>query len=164
VDFELRRTLLTELTRGFDAGPSDRKQFLQRLLSDDRLGRSKLFLVWQTLQFLNKNARLFGEGSYVPLPVTGSNRDHVCAFARVLDGRAAVIIVPRFVATLTGGDMRPPIGSEVWQDTAVSLPQNPRASTYRNALTGELLESSPGGLSVHQALSSFPVALLLTRS
>ena len=164
VDFELRQDLLAEMKRGFDASPEGRDEFLESLLSDDQRGRSKLFLVWRTLDFLGRNRGLFAHGNYVPLRVTGSKANHVFSFARIAEEWAAVIVVPRLVATLSGGVMRVPHGREVWEDTVVWLPETLRAGEYRNAFSGRPLETTRDcgekGLSVHQALGSFPVGLL----
>jgi (1->4)-alpha-D-glucan 1-alpha-D-glucosylmutase len=160
----LRQKFLAELSGKLDANRAELKDFLESLLSDDHVGRSKLFTVWRTLQCLGRNRSLFADGSYVPLRLAGSKANHICAFARVLEDRAAVIIVPILVATLTGGEKRVPAGLKIWQDTTVCLPETIRAIRYENVFSGELLEASKttGDLSldVGLTLNSFPVALL----
>src|SRR5262249_38141407 len=136
VDFELRRNVLAELKQQFDTESTGRKKFLQSLLRDDQIGRSKLFVVWRTLQLLGRNPGLFSEGSYVPLRVTGSKANHVCAFARVVKDHAALIIIPRLPATLTGGEMRVPTGPKVWKDTMVWMPESLRPKKYQNIFSG----------------------------
>jgi (1->4)-alpha-D-glucan 1-alpha-D-glucosylmutase len=57
----------------------------------------------------------------------------------------------------------PPLGANVWRDTAVMLPQD-APETWRDAFTGETVKvsSSPETRLLHlrDVLRSFPVALL----
>ena len=66
-------------------------------------GRIKLFIIERTLRFRNGARQLFEQGSYLPLAVEGSRADHVCAFARRLNGKEALVVAPRFFTRLIDG-------------------------------------------------------------
>ena len=57
-----------------------------------------------------------------------------------------------------------PLGTGLWQDTELRLPNPTPGRPYRNVLTGETLtvakNSGEPGLRISEALALFPVALL----
>src|SRR4029077_18396482 len=73
VDFSHRIDMLDGLKRSAD--PTE-------LLNSWEDGRLKLYVTWNLLNFRRAHAKLFLEGEYVPLKVTGSRADHVIAFCR----------------------------------------------------------------------------------
>ncbi|MET0533905.1 MAG: malto-oligosyltrehalose synthase, partial [Steroidobacter sp.] len=83
------------------------------LLDDADGARAKLYITSRLLQLRAAESQIFAQGSYQPLQVEGERKDHVFAFARVCDGRAVVVIVPRWSARLMGGEMSLPLGG-VW--------------------------------------------------
>jgi (1->4)-alpha-D-glucan 1-alpha-D-glucosylmutase len=132
--------------------------------------RCKLFLHVRALQLRQRDPELFERGEYLPLKVTGQRAAHVCAFARRLERRLAVVMAPRLYLKLMGtvsgaadDPPRPPLGAEVWEDTEVQLPLSPDG-TLRSALDGAQvpLTGSPAtpAIRLAAALATFPVALL----
>jgi len=151
VDWARRHRLLAELRQRFaaDAGhPVD----LAELRRDWRDGREKLFLIWRTLAFRAEEPGLFERGAYLPLVTRGRLADRLCAFARATEGRMAVAIVPRLVASLLGDS-----GAIDWGDTAVTLPAS---ASWRDVLGGRSLGRRGGELGLSELLADFPVALL----
>jgi (1->4)-alpha-D-glucan 1-alpha-D-glucosylmutase len=133
VDYEVRRSLLTELKAGL---PAD--EIMKRMDS----GLPKLWIIHQALHLRRERPEWFDErSSYVPLPVEGSKAMHVIAFLRA-DSVAA--IAPRWNIKLGGG-----FGS-----TTVELP----SGSWKNLLTGEAVNG--GDMRVQNLLQKFPVALL----
>jgi (1->4)-alpha-D-glucan 1-alpha-D-glucosylmutase len=140
----------------------------RQLLDSCPDGRIKLYLIHRTLRFRREHQELFSRGDYLPLQVRGEKSDHLCAFARTLDGRTMVVAVPRLVVGLTGSIEQPPLGAEVWKETWLDLPKEgeggSQTRSYRNLFTGEVLSPRPGratpSLPVAEALANFPVALL----
>jgi len=121
-------------------------------------GRIKLWTTTRALELRNQDPELFRAGSYVPLEVTGEKAAHVCAFARVLDGRVAITMAPRFTYTLMKGTPQPPLG-EVWGRTAVVLPEGV-GSSFRNVMTAEKPTTDGTLLPCREVFATFPVALL----
>jgi (1->4)-alpha-D-glucan 1-alpha-D-glucosylmutase len=160
VDYEIRQRLLSEAKAESSAEPFRRRAFLHRLVEEAWTGQIKLHLIWRALEFRRAYRQLFAEGSYVPLSVQGTQAQHVCAFARVWETEAAVIIVPRLVVGLLGRAERPPIGKEVWKETLVRLNQPGLSGAYRNVLTQEPLAHDGEEIRLADALAEFPVALL----
>jgi (1->4)-alpha-D-glucan 1-alpha-D-glucosylmutase len=130
------------------------------LLDTRHDGRIKLFLIWKALHARAENRDLFDEGDYVPAYADGSRADHIVAFFRTHEDHHAVVIVPRFLTSLTQPG-QPPLGPEVWQDTRITLPAN-MPSTWQDRMTGHEIAAA-AELSVADILRDSPVALLLSR-
>ena len=161
VDFATRGRALRALSRRRDAG-----RLARDLLAAKTDGRIKLFLTQTTLTYRRAAPELFQSGAYLPLSPEGSRAEHVCAFARRLGDREAIVLVPRLIARLTGDATTDPIGESVWGETRLMLPGDPGTELpdYRNIFTGEVLtphsENGRFSLSLAAVLSQFPVALL----
>jgi len=165
VDYEVRRRLLA----GLAEDPAAEPRLVRTLAGDLADPRCKLFLHARILELRRCDPELFRLGEYLPLKVTGQRAPHLCAFARRLEGRLAVVLAPRLYLKLLGdpgaadGVQRPPHGGEVWADTSVQLPSRPGVA-LRNVLDGaEVPLTSEGGprrISAAAALQAFPVALL----
>ena len=82
-------------------------------------GSIKLALTRRLLALRNELRLIFRDGSYQPLAVNGSHRDHVVAFARAGGRDAAVIVVGRHFAPLTEGGRDWP-AAQAW-DAGVTL-------------------------------------------
>ncbi len=164
VDYKRRSRVLNELRERIDALGGDLRPLAAELLATMPDGRIKLYLIYQSLQFRRARVRLFTEGAYVPLEVSGSKRDHVCAFARSINHETILVVVPRLVARLANAIEQPPMGAEVWKTTRLALPAALANHSYRNILTGEVLttdnQNGSSGLWLSELLGSFPVALL----
>ncbi|HEY7908547.1 MAG TPA: hypothetical protein VIC60_06710, partial [Thermomicrobiales bacterium] len=130
--------------------------------SDD--GRIKLFLTARTLDFRRAHEALFTNGDYAPLEVQGAKAAHVCAYTRTDGDETALVVVPRLVVGLTGGEERSPLGTDAWGDTWLTLPAEYAGRRYRNHFTGEELTATERdgavGLPLAALCAHFPVALL----
>jgi (1->4)-alpha-D-glucan 1-alpha-D-glucosylmutase len=162
VDYGRRGRLLAEL-RGRTAA-ADLGGLAEELLGDLDSGRIKLYLTYQALNFRRDHSALFARGDYLVLDAAGARRDHVCAFARCLGDEVVLVVVPRLVVRLTGGQERPPLGAETWGQTRLLLPPRLARREYRNVLTGEVLppagDDHTPGVWLAALLGRFPVALL----
>jgi (1->4)-alpha-D-glucan 1-alpha-D-glucosylmutase len=171
VDYARRQRCLKELMAGADS--CDRVKALVRELtdslgSDDNDGRAKFYLTWKTLNLRKQHAILFQQGDYLPLAVLGAKANHLVAFARREESSAAIVAVPRMCARLLVNGATSPAQSGLWEDTRIELPPELSKSSYRNALTAELLRPEKAGESIFLRASSllenFPVALLTVES
>ncbi len=123
------------------------------LVENWRDGRVKMYLIRTLLQFRRQHPRLFAEGSYTPVAVSGSLEDCVIAFERNIPGLTLLIVVPR----LTSRVGYPPMG-EKWGDTTIE----PTGSMDRSdLLTGNKFRKYTH-LRLADILAEFPVAALLT--
>jgi (1->4)-alpha-D-glucan 1-alpha-D-glucosylmutase len=160
VDYDRRRTLLRELrSRVRDAGPRMR-DLAAEVATTPGDGRIKLYITWRALTCRREHPRLFAEGAYLPIDVSGHRREHVFAFQRRLDTARALVIVPRLLTRLIPAPDAMPIGRGIWGDTALNLPEQSPARVWRNVFTGETVSSSDT-LAMADALSVFPVAVLI---
>jgi malto-oligosyltrehalose synthase len=166
VDYGMRRRLLAALAQA-PAESRLAQELAERILDP----RCKLYLHLMTLELRRRDPQLFERGEYLPLRVIGQRSAHLCAFARRLERRIAIVLAPRLYRKLMGAaggvgeDWHPPVGAEVWEDTAVELPTG-LAAPLRGVLDGaqvpQLAGAGPPTISVAAALRSFPVALLTT--
>ncbi|OGA38348.1 MAG: 4-alpha-glucanotransferase [Betaproteobacteria bacterium RIFCSPLOWO2_12_FULL_62_13] len=160
VDYTLRQRMLGDLKRHLDALPEHRAGRARALLDRLEDGRAKLFATWKSLTTRREQRALFASGEYLPLESAGAHAERLCAFARVAADAALIVIAPRLMAKLIGASDSP-LGREKWSDTKVILPGR-IAGRYRNIFTAEAVRCSETcEIAVAEALSNFPVALLL---
>lgn len=156
VDFSIRKSLLRNIRE------EARKNLLSLVSSVLRTredGRIKLFLIAMALETRRQYPDIFQRGTYTPLEVSGRLRDHIIAFLREYDEKQTLTVAPRFFVTLVAEDELP-LGSEVWQDTTLVIPDSASAQ-WTNALTGEIIPGEDR-LAVGRILQHFPVALLVS--
>jgi len=127
VDYDTRRALLA------DTRP------IRDKLESWQNGAIKTAVTRAGLALRDAQPELFRDGVYQRLSATGPRRDHVIAFARVLEGRAAVFVAGRWFARLCEGGVPP--GASVWEDTLLELP--PLDGVWRNVLTNETIAAGP---------------------
>ncbi len=159
VDYASRLKLLRALNR---RKPGSR--LAADLLAAKEDGRIKLCLTSRTLAFRAAHPDLFARGDYQPLAAEGAAAEHIVAFARRLDDEEIIVAVPRLVATVIGKERRDPVGSEVWGDTRLVLPDVEPGSRYRDVFAGETVETTVGEggsvLALSAVFARLPFALL----
>jgi len=153
VDFEAAARQLESLAEVTDVGT---------LLDDADGARAKLYVTSKLLQLRSADEALFAQGSYQPLHVDGERKEHVFAFARVHDGRAVVVVVPRWPARLMSGAMTLPLG-DVWGETRIII-GNAVGGALVETLAGQAAPVAPEGeersLRVAQLFARFPISVL----
>lgn len=162
VDFSLRgRALAEQQQRRESVGLLQQARELLRDTSD---GSVKLFVIQQALLARQRLPHPFREGRYVPVSVTGSQSEHVCASSRDFDPYAIITVVPRLIMGLMRGRGSPPVGEDVWTDTQLILPSAYSLRQFRNVFTGEIhrpiREGADAVLPLAEVLGRFPVGLL----
>jgi (1->4)-alpha-D-glucan 1-alpha-D-glucosylmutase len=161
VDFALRRKFLAEIKRRENERPDD---FLTEILANWQDGRVKLFLIYKALNLRQRLKDVFQDGRYIPLSLSGTAANHICAFARSKDTCWAVVAVPRLpTGVFLSGDG--PLGRQgAWGDTLLLLPDESPA-TWLNPITGRALRAADTGegrnfFYARDIFADFPVALL----
>jgi (1->4)-alpha-D-glucan 1-alpha-D-glucosylmutase len=166
VDYEMRINMLSELKRK-EAGMSG-VNIAEELYHSMDDGRIKMYLTYKALAYRKANRGLFEKGAYLPLAIAGFGADHVCAFARSLDGASAIVAVPRFLWRLMPEEVSMPLDKVLWNDTYIILPDADGEAEYRNVFTDEIVRAEQQkegiqGLALYGMLSSFPVALMVNK-
>jgi (1->4)-alpha-D-glucan 1-alpha-D-glucosylmutase len=130
------------------------------LLSNWRDGRIKQTLIAEVLKLRAEHAELFSRGRYQALEVVGSQAHRVLAFARVLEGKRAIVIVPIRCAELLKNSAQPQIDAPLWGDTRVKLPF---ASSDENlkGLFSSVAVTKNRELNISAALGVVPVNLFI---
>ncbi|ALA59209.1 malto-oligosyltrehalose synthase [Nitrospira moscoviensis] len=164
VEYGVRTALAGELAPLLSDAAPGRSEEVRALAQHPRDGRLKWYVAAAGLHYRRRRAALFQQGEYLPLESGGSRKQHVCAFARVLDDQAVVTVVPRLLATLTADVKNPPVGAGLWEDSWVAVPPWPTLGSYRHVLTGDILtvESVSGRrvLPLARVFQDCPLALL----
>ncbi|NWH04486.1 malto-oligosyltrehalose synthase [Desulfobacter latus] len=155
VDFDQRKAYLKEIREKVRRNIHDTIEELRNAKED---GRIKLFLIHMALEARNRNREIFLNGNYTPLAINGRFKDNIIAFARFHINQWCLTIVPRFLTSvIKAGEY--PLGSHVWFDTEVVLPDG-FPYQWKNIFTAELL--SGRSLRVSEILKDFPVAMLMS--
>ena len=164
VDYRVRTELLAGLQSDCSAQGSDRRHLIRELLATASDGRIKLYITTVGLHYRRPHADLFLHGEYVPLQAGGAKKNHVCAFARIHEDRAVVVVIPILVRRLCQDTGTFPFAPDVWEDTWVIVPSWRPASGYQNVYTGETLFSTDvegkQSLRLADIFASCPVAML----
>src|SRR5207249_9411342 len=157
VDFPTRRACLAELQQRETEGLLP---LAQELLAQWGDGRIKLYVTYKALHFRRSHISLFREGCYLPIPCTGTRREHVVAFARCKEQNWTLVVIPRWLTKLSSR-RQPPLGRRVWGKNVLLLPPEAPLS-WHNVLTGEELTgtTTPQGQTLYLStiLQYFPVA------
>ncbi len=153
VNYALREKMLSALRKSC---AKDGCKAVSGFMENFEDGRIKLFLIWKALAARAGHARLFEEGSYVPLEFEGARKEMAFGYARTMDGESALTIVPRLFAKAAGEEARFPLG-DFWQDSTVVLTGG---VAFRDAFTGNTF--APGEpVYLRNALGTLPFALLI---
>jgi (1->4)-alpha-D-glucan 1-alpha-D-glucosylmutase len=127
-------------------------------------GRAKLYLIWRTLELRRARPELFAYGSYTALTVSGTQAQHLCAFARRRGAEVAITVAPRLYARLLDAAAELPLGAHVWQDTCIELPEDLDAGMLTNVFDEAHVPvrelDGHRALAAAAVLESFPVGLL----
>ena len=150
VDYERRRRLLARATCAPHPGGTP--------TPDDPDGM-KLLLIHVGLALRRRLPELFYRGAYRPLKISGQDRCHVVGFARSLDTRWALTVVPRLLSRCRApddGDGSPQVRPVAYVRLPVDAP-----ARWRHLLTGACYDASGGRLEARALFTGFPVALLV---
>jgi (1->4)-alpha-D-glucan 1-alpha-D-glucosylmutase len=148
--------------RSPDFDTLDRLFVTKGLVRDEqalRSGALKQQVIAKGLALRNAEPRLFGEGGYRPLEVSGDRSDQVAAFLRDIADVVSVTIAPRFLFGL-GEDEWP--CETYWGDCSIVFPDDMQPWRLTNVFDEAALEAS-SRLPLASLLANFPVALLIGR-
>jgi (1->4)-alpha-D-glucan 1-alpha-D-glucosylmutase len=160
VDFACRIELLKSLKQH---ATRETAEFAGELLQNWTDGRIKLYLISRALGFRQKFTKLFTDGEFAPAEISGERSSNITAFFRVFQNQQALVLAPKWLAG-SGMNLDSSAQRKFWGNTSIVLPDHAGAS-WRNVLTSESITvqgSQGAGLSVSDALKSFPIALFLS--
>jgi (1->4)-alpha-D-glucan 1-alpha-D-glucosylmutase len=159
VDYRQR----THLLRGLQRRRPGRR-LAADLLKTKADGRVKLYMTSRALACRAAYPDLFARGAYVPLEAEGAAAEHVVAFTRRDAENEFITVVPRLVVGLTRKELLDPIGTEVWGDTRLILPDAEPGTRYRDVFSGEtisaMVRDDGARLGMGNVFAALPFALL----
>jgi (1->4)-alpha-D-glucan 1-alpha-D-glucosylmutase len=121
-------------------------------------GHIKHATIARILQLRKRQGELFASGEYVPLEVSGTDRDHVLAFARVNGESSVVVAVPLHSARqLDDAAATPTID---WADTTVKLPDSLAGRRFESVVGQGEASAANGSLSLADAAFGLPFVVL----
>ena len=151
VNYQKRRDFLQEIK---EKSNQDILQLIKEIIESKENGKIKLFLTHQLLQARKENSKIFQNGDYQQIEVTGKYHNNLIAFTRNYEDKTLVAIAPRFLT----GIIKPgqlPLGIEVWENTSLKLAQK----TWHNLIDNQTIIGE--NLAVGKILQNFSVALLI---
>jgi (1->4)-alpha-D-glucan 1-alpha-D-glucosylmutase len=152
VDFDVRKSYVEQAA---SASTDD----LAQMVLQWRDGRIKMLVTNRLLASRKSQPEPFATGSYRPVTINGRYADNVIGYLRQSEDDWAITLVPRHTAGLVGPDQAP-VGSEIWADTSISLPDD-APSTWVDVITGDSIQkSADGALLVGDLLRLVPVSVL----
>jgi (1->4)-alpha-D-glucan 1-alpha-D-glucosylmutase len=164
VDFAVAEDNLNSLRH--DDKKQSRLALLEGLLAHIEDGGAKLFVIWKILSLRRAHPELFAQGDYLPLEAIGEKAAYLCAFMRRWKQQTIIVIVARWFAHLVDDPCIQPLGSKVWGDTCVQIPDS-NNRVFRDTLSETSVrvvdQDGRGCLMIGEVLKHFPVALLIAR-
>ncbi len=137
-------------------------KLLDRICKNWRNGRIKMYVMLKALIFRQQFFKVFQEGAYIPLKVSGKCHNCVFAYARFLANTWIIVVIVRFTTFLVDSGQFPH-GQEIWGKTSIVLPKN-APTCFRNIFTEEVLTAFPGRdcnkILLSTIFNQFPVAIL----
>lgn len=125
-----------------------------------RDGRIKQGVIARALDLRRRHPRVFSEGAYAPLRVTGPRAGHVVAFARRFEEGVVVVLAMRHaLALLPAKDAIVP-AREIWDGTSVRLPEDWRGGMLRSEFGDAAIALEGGAVPLSGAFSGLPIALM----
>ncbi|HUP49388.1 MAG TPA: malto-oligosyltrehalose synthase [Thermoanaerobaculia bacterium] len=145
VDYQARRATLEKLQAAEKRGSLNIPTMLRHWID----GRLKMYVTWRGLELRNRRAESFRRGEYRRCT---SASPSVVAIVR---GDDVVAAAPRLTTRLVKAGTAP-LGA-VWGRAVLDgVP----AGSWRNAFTGEVLETDGGAVPLADVFATFPVAML----
>jgi (1->4)-alpha-D-glucan 1-alpha-D-glucosylmutase len=144
------------------AGEDDPAASVAALFAAPGDGRAKRWVTWRALQLRSSLPRLFEQGDYVPLAVSGARAAHVVAFLRRAGDDVLVVACGRLFARLGPAPGTLPVGGG-WQGSDIALPDYAAALTLRDALTGRSIRPAGNLLALDRVFDVLPFSLLSGR-
>lgn len=95
-----------------------------------RDGSVKQYVTATLLRLRPHYPELFRYGDWLPLKVTGEREENLIAYARLKDGEALIVAVPRLAFGVNDNET-------LWVNTTLAIPQELAGKRYRDLFTGE---------------------------
>jgi (1->4)-alpha-D-glucan 1-alpha-D-glucosylmutase len=159
VDFTHRAALLDEIEK---RSKQDPLPLACELVQNWQDGRIKLYLIWRILNLRRKYPRVFLDGQFLPMKMTGGRETNLIAYARRRGNTWIMTVVPRWLAR---SKVSPDLARlhKFWLGSHIALPGNTPQS-WLNVLTGETVETThlrrAPTLSLTDVFKNLPVAVL----
>lgn len=150
VDYLRRKEILTELTEKEKEG---NKALISFVKENWREGYEKLLVTWKMLRFRKNDPKLFIQGEYIPINISGKETEAI-AYARQYEEKQIVVVAPFGIAKryINRNTL-----AKKWSGS-LELPVS-TPGQWKNIFTGESFITG-GHLALQDIFQTFPVAVL----
>jgi (1->4)-alpha-D-glucan 1-alpha-D-glucosylmutase len=165
VDFAARQAACEAISEG---GERDEERLAREIAANWPDPKIKMLVTMRGLALRHRWHEVFAAGEYLPLTAEGEAAEHIFAFARMLEDRIVVAVIPRHFHSLTHRDPATATATTNsphadWGDTTLVLPGN-APTKWQCEFTGRTLQAAENNdtLSLRAAdlFEILPVALL----
>jgi (1->4)-alpha-D-glucan 1-alpha-D-glucosylmutase len=139
VDFSIRREMLQA------------EGSIAEALQNTADGRIKMLVTTRLLRFRREHPETFAKGSYAPLRLRGTRREHGLAFARMHGNHTVITAAGRFFARFNG--------ELAWDDTVLLLDKRIQPGRYLELISGREINVDRS-LRLAELFAVLPVAVL----
>jgi (1->4)-alpha-D-glucan 1-alpha-D-glucosylmutase len=150
VDYQTRTTLLARI---WELSEGKRCAAILEMFENWPDGRIKLTVIARLLAHRRDHSRLFAESRYESLTAKGCKSDHLCAFSRVCEDDALIVVAARFPARF---EVDPD-----WAGTEIPWPPGAGCTHWCDLLCGHVVEWRSEAISAETVLRHLPVAVLV---
>lgn len=146
IDYAQRAQMLNEISG---------KVSLSSLWEERASGKIKMWLLQRLLRDRAEFKEVFEKGEYIPLQVRGLYQNNAIAFARKLESKSCIVVVPLHMAAICGsGD----ILKFDWEDTKIVFPQR-SSEVWEHISTGKVF-SDAQEIVLNDLFEDFPLGIL----
>jgi (1->4)-alpha-D-glucan 1-alpha-D-glucosylmutase len=156
VDWARRERALAAIAGALDPATEVDPGRLERWFARPEDDGLKLYVTTRLLHLRQRQHQIMAHGGYQPLAAEGEKAGHLLAYQRSHQGERLVVVVPRLTCGL-GAHL--PI-REAWGNTAIRLPADATATSWRCELGGQVVQSRNGALAMADVTAVLPVAVL----
>ncbi len=146
VDYKLRREILASVSK-----TNDPKE-LAGIFSESNPGNAKMFVTHKLLQLRRELPRVFLDGTYLPLTLSGKGQLAI-SYARHYENDWCVVVA------LLGLERKISDEGNDYSDIFISLPAN-SPKEWINVFTGEVKTIEQNEVALKELVTDFPVAVL----
>ncbi|MEK1889426.1 MAG: malto-oligosyltrehalose synthase [Phyllobacterium sp.] len=134
---------------------------LNILLEDWHSGGVKQRVMQSYLKLRQERPKLFLQGRYVPLQVTGNQAEHIVAFYREFGDQRLVVAVPRLCFSMVEQFSSPLLPLSEWEGTSLDIPPPLAGLNFRHLMTGNIVKLR-NAYSLAEGFREFPVLTLVS--
>ncbi|GHA31841.1 malto-oligosyltrehalose synthase [Salinimicrobium marinum] len=155
VDYDLRKRYITDFK---SYNKDDLNKEISSFTTSFSNAKIKMYSLFKALNLRRKNEKLFEKGEYLPLEISGKASENFIAFARKMDQKWCVVVVPVLVNSVFEAEGKLIPKPEELEGSYLQLPAEAPKKWLNEFTQGQI--STEGKVELNTLCSEFPMALL----